>query len=68
MRFKVDGMTCGHCAAAVKSAVQKAAPGASVEVDLATGTVSVGGAGAAKPEQVWTAIEQAGYTVERQDA
>lgn len=68
MRFKVEGMTCTHCVATVKRAVQKAVAGANVEVDLATGAVAVGRAGALRLEQVKAAIEQAGYTVERQMA
>ena len=65
IRFSVTGMTCGHCAGAVKKAVQSAAPGAEVRVDLATGTVetSEGNAAAIK-----AAIEEAGYTVEGQAA
>lgn len=68
MRFKVAGMTCGHCAATVRGAIEKAVRGANVEVDRATGTVAVGGAAAMRPDQVKAAIERAGYTVERQMA
>jgi copper chaperone len=67
MRFKVEGMTCGHCADTVKGAIQKAVPGATVDVDLAAGLVAVSATGA-EPERVRAAIEQAGYTVERQVA
>jgi copper chaperone len=68
MRFKVEGMTCDHCVGTVKSAVQKAVPGATVDVDLATGLVSVSASGTAEPGRVKAAIEDAGYTVERQVA
>lgn len=68
MLFKVEGMTCGHCAGTVKDAILRAISDATVDVDLAAGLVAVGDARAAKPEQVKAAIEHAGYTVERQVA
>lgn len=65
LRFSVKGMTCGHCVGAVKKAIQSAAPGAEVRVDLSTGSAetSQGNAAAIK-----AAIEEAGYTVEGQAA
>jgi copper chaperone len=57
--LKVDGMTCGGCAAAVKKAVEKAAPGATASVDLPTGTVRV--TGAADLAAVKQAIRVAGF-------
>jgi copper chaperone len=39
--FDVKGMTCQHCVRAVTQAVQDQDPTATVEVDLATGQVSV---------------------------
>ena len=68
MRFEVEGMTCGHCVGAVKGAILRAIPGATVDVDLSEGLVAVGETGAEGPEQVNAAIENAGYTVERQVA
>jgi copper chaperone len=38
--LKVQGMTCGHCAAAVTRAIQAKDPAAKVVVDLAGGRVS----------------------------
>ncbi|MGK7868481.1 heavy-metal-associated domain-containing protein [Falsiroseomonas sp. E2-1-a20] len=35
----VSGMTCGHCARAVTTAIQARDPAAKVEVDLAAGRV-----------------------------
>jgi copper chaperone len=65
LRFSVKGMTCSHCVGTVKKAVQSAAPGAEVRIDLPTGTVeaSKGDAAAIK-----AAIEEAGYTVLSQAA
>ncbi len=34
--FQVDGMTCGHCVAAVTAELTDLAPGASIDVVLAT--------------------------------
>lgn len=57
-RFKVEDMTCGHCAGAVRDALGKALPGAEVSVDLENRLVSVAGdAGRAAD-----AIRAAGYT------
>lgn len=61
MLLSVQKMTCNHCVRAVTEAVQSAAPGAKVEVNLAEGTVRVDGA----PEAgaVVQAIETEGYAV-----
>lgn len=56
--FRVTGMTCGGCANAVKSAIQTEAPGATVEVDLGSATVTVDGADEA---QVKKAVDAAGF-------
>lgn len=58
-QYKVSGMTCGGCANAVKSAIQTEAPGANVNVDLPTATISVDGASEA---QVKKAVDDAGFT------
>jgi copper chaperone CopZ len=61
MVLEVSGMSCGHCVAAITTAVS-ALPGvAGVDVDLGAGTVRVGGAPDAA--QVMAAIEDAGYDV-----
>jgi len=41
--LKVDGMTCGHCAAAVKKALEGVAGVNAAAVDLATGRAQVDG-------------------------
>ncbi|MFP3891694.1 heavy-metal-associated domain-containing protein [uncultured Ralstonia sp.] len=59
--FSVEGMSCGHCVAAVTRAVQKVDAGAQVQVDLSRQTVVVqSGAGA---DVLKAAIEEAGYPV-----
>jgi copper chaperone len=62
-KFKVVGMTCGHCVKAVTRAVQSVAPQAQVDVSLETGEVSV--TGTADASQVIAAIADEGYGVER---
>lgn len=59
--FKVSGMTCDGCAAAVTRAVKRAAPDADVSVDLAGGKVAVQ---ARVPEAaIVRALRAAGYGV-----
>jgi copper chaperone len=60
LAYRVDGMTCGHCAIAVTEEVADVAGVASVDVDLDTKVVRVHGTsvdGAA----VVAAIDEAGY-------
>lgn len=56
--FHVPDMTCGHCAATVRGALEKALPGTSVDIDIAAARVSVAG-DADKAEE---AIRDAGYS------
>jgi len=59
--YTVAGMTCGHCVAAVTSEVQ-AIPGVTdVQVDLATGTVTVNSAAPLDDAVVAAAVDEAGY-------
>ena len=64
--FTVEGMTCGHCVAAVTAELTALAPDASVEVSLGDGgpsLVTVEGA-VLTPEQVAAALDEAGgYTL-----
>jgi copper chaperone CopZ len=60
--YTVVGMTCGHCRAAVAEEVG-AVPGVrSVEVDLASGAMSVSGEGL-DDAAVAAAVAEAGYEV-----
>ena len=57
--FQVQGMTCGHCQAAVEAEVGAVAGVTGVHVDLASGRVEV--QGDADDAAVRAAIEEAGY-------
>ena len=57
--IKVEGMSCGHCAASVTKAITSIDPAAKVHVDLAAGEVRVDTA--ADELQVREAIRRAGY-------
>lgn len=61
IELKVERMTCGGCAATVRAAVAEAAPGARMEIEVATGTLRV--QGEADEALVRAAIEQAGYGI-----
>jgi len=56
--YTVHGMTCGGCANAVTNAITKAAPNATVKVDLDAKTITVEDTDAATVKQ---AVEGAGF-------
>lgn len=59
--LKVTGMTCGHCVGAVTKALRADDPAAKVQVDLASGTVTVE---SRQPRAALIRrIEDAGYSV-----
>ncbi|WP_188193588.1 heavy-metal-associated domain-containing protein [Nonomuraea sp. SYSU D8015] len=59
--YTVKGMTCGHCVGTVKSEVGKIAGVTDVDVDLATGKVTVTGDRPIDETLVRDAVEEAGY-------
>jgi copper ion binding protein len=61
--FSVVGMSCGHCVAAVASEVSKIDGVTRVDVDLASGAVTVESDGPVDPNAFAEAIDEAGYTV-----
>lgn len=61
--FTVTGMTCGHCVAAVTEEVSKVEHVNRVDVDLATGIVTVDSDGPIDPARFAAAIDEAGYAV-----
>jgi len=63
LKFKVSGMTCGHCVQAVSKAVEAVPAVDRALVDLATGEVSVEDHGADEAA-IRDAIADAGYEVE----
>ncbi|MFE6507502.1 heavy-metal-associated domain-containing protein [Nocardioides sp. NPDC057767] len=59
--YTVSGMTCGHCVSSVKEEVTQIAGVSSVDIDLATGQVTVTSENELDPAQVQRAVEEAGY-------
>jgi copper chaperone len=61
--FRIEGMTCAHCAAAVTKELA-AVPGVeSVSVSLADATATVVGAAEVDDAAVAAAVDEAGYAV-----
>jgi copper chaperone len=61
--YTVVGMTCGHCVTAVTEEVS-AVPGVTaVDVDLATGHVTVTSQQPVSTDEIREAVEEAGYTL-----
>ena len=59
--YRVTGMTCGHCVQAVTGELT-ALPGVEgVQVDLATGAVTVSSAAPLDDDDVRAAVDEAGY-------
>lgn len=61
--FRVQGMTCGHCASSVQSEVSSIDGVTAVDVDLATGQLTVTSDTPVDPDAVRSAVEEAGYEV-----
>jgi copper chaperone len=59
----VEGMTCGHCVAAVQTEVGKVEGVTGVAVDLTSGQVTVVADGTPDPEALRAAVEEAGYEI-----
>jgi copper chaperone len=59
----VQGMTCGHCVAAVQQEVGQVPGVTGVDVDLATGAVAISSEGDLDPVAVAAAVDEAGYEV-----
>ena len=60
--FNVSGMTCSHCVLSVREEVSEVAGVDAVDVDLATGRLSVSGDGFSDGA-VKNAVADAGYEV-----
>jgi len=58
--FRVEDMTCGHCAGTIKQAIEGGLPGTSVTADPGSKLVSV--QGSADVAAIKSAITAAGYT------
>ena len=59
--YTVAGMTCGHCVNAVATEVGHLPGVTDVQVDLATGSVTVTGERDVEDDEVRAAVEEAGY-------
>lgn len=59
----VTGMTCGHCATSVREEVGAIAGVNTVDVDLATGLVTIGSDTRLDPDAIVDAVAEAGYAV-----
>jgi copper ion binding protein len=59
--FTVTGMTCDHCAAAVRQEVASVEGVSNVDVDLATGAVTVESDRPVDAAAVAAAVDEAGY-------
>jgi copper ion binding protein len=61
--YTVTGMTCGHCVSSVKEEVGEVAGVSAVDVDLASGAVTVTSERPLDDAAVRAAVEGAGYAV-----
>ncbi len=59
--YTVTGMTCGHCAQAVSGELSKLDGVTNVDVDVASGAVTVTSAGPLAEQDVREAVDEAGY-------
>ena len=62
--FTVVGMTCGHCVAAVSSEVAKVDGVSKVDIDLASGAVTIESLHPLAREAVAAAVDEAGYELQ----
>jgi copper chaperone len=60
--FTVQGMTCSHCVLSVREEVSEVAGVSAVDVDLASGRLSVSGHNISD-EAIRDAVAEAGYEV-----
>jgi len=59
--YTVTGMTCGHCVQAVTGELTKLPGVQDVQVDLATGAVTVTSEAPLSVDDVRSAVDEAGY-------
>ena len=63
--YTVTGMTCSHCVNSVSSEINKISGVTDVEVDLATGAVTVTSDQPVDDAAVAAAVDEAGYELAR---
>ncbi|MBM0239503.1 heavy-metal-associated domain-containing protein [Micromonospora sp. ATA32] len=59
--YEVQGMTCGHCVSAVRAEVGAIQGVSDVQVDLASGRVTVTSQGPLDTDTLRAAVDEAGY-------
>ena len=59
--YEVSGMTCGHCVSSVSEEVGELPGVSDVQVDLASGRLTVTAEPPVGADQVKAAVEEAGY-------
>ncbi|NYF56645.1 heavy-metal-associated domain-containing protein [Micromonospora purpureochromogenes] len=59
--YQVQGMTCGHCVNSVSTEVRAIQGVSDVQVDLASGRVTVTSESPLDTESVRAAVDEAGY-------
>jgi len=57
----VTGMTCGHCAASVREEISEITGVTNVDVDVASGTVTIDSVAPVDAAAIQAAVEEAGY-------
>ncbi|MCW2948914.1 MAG: cation-transporting ATPase [Actinoallomurus sp.] len=62
-RYEVTGMTCGHCVSAVTEEIGRIDGVTGVDVELATGSVTVTSTATLSREAVREAVDEAGYEI-----
>ena len=64
LTMSISGMTCGHCVSSVTEEVAKLDGVTNVDVDLATGRVTVDSDQPLEDEAFAAAVDEAGYQVQ----
>ena len=59
--YTVSGMTCGHCVGSVTEEVSKIPGVTDVQVDLASGAVTIASESGVDDNAVKAAVDEAGY-------
>nr|WP_090276884.1 heavy-metal-associated domain-containing protein [Mycolicibacterium komanii] len=57
----VTGMTCGHCAASVRDELGEIPGVQAVDVDVASGAVTIDSVAPVEADAIRSAVEEAGY-------
>lgn len=60
-QYQVTGMTCGHCVSAVSTEIGRIDGVTGVEVDLASGAVTVTSAAPLDGRRIAEAVDEVGY-------